>query len=87
MEFDKAVPVFAITDNDLNIKSTTRGLEYCDIPWFAHTLQLAIGDAVNACGELKNKLSTCRKIVGHYNHSCDTTRKLEDKMTRLGCKT
>ena len=80
----KAVPVFAVRDNGLNIKSAICGSAYYDIPCFFLTLQLAIGDAVDACYGMKNMLSTCRKIVGHYNHSCDATSKLQAKMTRLG---
>ena len=80
----KAVPVYAIRDNRSNIKSAIRGSAYYDIPCFAHTLQLAIEDAVDAWDELKNMLIKCSKILDHYNHSYDTTRKLEAKNDEIG---
>ena len=80
----KAVPVFAVRENGSNIKSAICGSAYYDISCFAHTLQLAIRDAIDTCDGMKKMLSKCRKIVGYYNHSSDATRKLEAKMARLG---
>lgn len=78
-----SVPIFAIRDNGSNLKAAIKRTIYHDIPCFAHTLQLAIGDAIDASDGMKAMLAKCRKIVGHYHHSCQATEKLENKMRKL----
>ena len=79
----KTVPVYAVRDNGTNIKAAIKKLVYQDIPCFAHTLQLAIGDAVDQSDGMKAMLIKCCQIVGHNHHSCRATEKLENKMWKL----
>ena len=81
-ELPYTVPIFAGRDNGSNLKATIRRPVYFDIPCFPHTLQLAIGDAVDDCDGMKNMLTRCRKVVTHYHHSLVATDKLNKKMIK-----
>lgn len=39
------------------------------LPFFLHTLQLTINDAIFSQRYVKDMLSICKQIVGHINHS------------------
>ena len=82
-ELPYTVSIFAVRDNGSNLKAAILRSVYFDISCFSHTLQLAIGDAVDDCDGMKNILTRCRKVVTHYHHSLVATDKLNKKMIKL----
>jgi len=71
------IPTFCVRDNGANLKAAVRksGAWY-DIACFAHTLQLAIADAISASDGMENMLGKCKRIVTHYHHSCVASERI-----------
>ena len=83
-EWNLAPKVAGITtDNARNMVAAVALLPWARVPCFAHTLQLAVkeGLKVPAVAEI---LTRCRKVVGHFKHSCVASRALEAAQVRLG---
>ena len=55
-----------------------------DFSCFAYTLQLAINNATGEVEGIKYILAKCRKIVSHYHHSCQASKRLHKEQNRLG---
>lgn len=51
---------------------------------FAHTLQLVVNDGVLSQRAVIDILSSCRKIVGHFRHSCLAYSRLRVIQENLG---
>ncbi|KAH9379456.1 hypothetical protein HPB48_012852 [Haemaphysalis longicornis] len=71
---DREVPVtvcpfYVVTDNARNMRAATRGLSWHERTCFAHTLQLAIGDANVMTPCLVAPCKKARGTVGHYKNS------------------
>jgi hypothetical protein len=64
------IPIFCVRDNGSNIKAAIRKTVWYDVSCFAHTLQLAIADAIRSEEGMEHMLGKCKKIVSHYHHSC-----------------
>jgi len=65
-----AIPIFCVRDNENNIRAAIRKTVWYDVACFAHSLQLAIADAIRSEDGMDNMLGKCKKIVSHYHHSC-----------------
>lgn len=50
------IPIFCVRDNGSNIKAAVRNSVWVDVACFAHTLQLAISDAIQAEEGMENML-------------------------------
>jgi len=78
------IPVFCVRDNGKNIKAAIRRSEWYDLACFAHTLQLAIGDAKAACDGVEAMLTKCRRLVTHYHHSCVASSRINSYQRARG---
>ena len=61
------------SDNASNMKVAVSKQQFCTLPQghyqsFAHTLQLAIGDALEA-DQVTATCASARRLVGHFNRS------------------
>jgi hypothetical protein len=84
-ELPRFTPIYALRDNGSNMRAAFNHSEhFLDIGCFAHTLQLAINDAVAEVEGMQTMLVKSRKIVSHYHHSCQATEKLHTEQGRLG---
>jgi hypothetical protein len=80
----REIPIFCVRDNGANIKSAIRKSDWFDLACFAHTLQLAIGDAKAASEGVENMLTKCRRLVTHYHHSCVASARINGYQTARG---
>ena len=78
------IPIFCVRDNGANIKAAIRKSDWFDLACFAHTLQLAIGDAKAACEGVEGMLTKCRRLVTQYHHSCVATGRIHGYQTARG---
>jgi hypothetical protein len=78
------IPIFCVRDNGANIKAAIRKFDWFDLACFAHTLQLAIGDAKAACNGVEAMLTKCRRLVTHYHHSCVASTQINSYQTARG---
>ncbi|CAH2103208.1 unnamed protein product [Euphydryas editha] len=72
-----------LRDNAANMVCAMRG-KYESIGCIAHTLQLVIKQALFSDEETKKIFKKCRKIVGHFRHSEQATRKLRECQKQCG---
>lgn len=63
------IPIFCVRDNGSNLKAAIRHSVWYDVACFAHSLQLAIADAIRCVEGMENMLKKCKQIVSHYHHS------------------
>ena len=59
-----------LRDNGANIVKALTDASLPHFGCFAHTLQLVVHDGVLSQRAVIDILSSCRKIVGHFRHSC-----------------
>ena len=71
------------TDNARNMVAALAQLPWIRVSCFAHTLQLAVKEGLKVPAVVEI-LARCRKIVGHFKHSCVASRALEAAQVRLG---
>ncbi|KAE9521467.1 hypothetical protein AGLY_018141 [Aphis glycines] len=78
------ISIFFVTDNARNISSALShsGSNFEHISCTAHTLQLAIDDAVKE-SNMTDLLKRCKAIVTHYNHSNIASERLTETQKRL----
>lgn len=72
-----------------NARNMTKAMEDCglaSIGCMAHTLQLAVNEAVLSQRSITDCVSISRKMVGHFKHSQLATSRLKDLQTQLGTK-
>ena len=72
-----------ITNNARNMVAALAQLPWIRVSCFAHTLQLAVKEGLKVPAVVEI-LARCRKIVGHFKHSCVASRALEAAQVRLG---
>ncbi len=58
-----------VRDNTANMVKAMRDAGYPDLGCFAHTLQLIVHDGVLSQRSVKDTISVCRQIVGHFKCS------------------
>ena len=71
------------TDNAHNMVAALAILPWLCVLCFTHTLQLAVKEGLKVLA-VAEVLNGCRKIVGHFKHSCVASRALEAALVRLG---
>ncbi|KAE9523536.1 hypothetical protein AGLY_016088 [Aphis glycines] len=78
------ISIFFVTDNARNISSALShsGSNFEHISCTAHTLQLAIDDAVKE-SNMTDLLKRCKAIVTHYNHSNIASERLTETQKRM----
>jgi len=78
--------VAMVIDNAANMRAAVRMTGYTQIACTAHTLQLAIHDALDNNLQVQNILSKSRAIVGHFKRSNIDKAKLVEKQIRFKMK-
>ncbi|KAJ8886215.1 hypothetical protein PR048_012424, partial [Dryococelus australis] len=76
------IPIYVVSDNARNMNSVLTGKPVEHRSCAAHSLQLAVSDAVAKAG-LDSLLKTCRSIVGHYKHSTKSREMLQSLQKKL----
>lgn len=78
------ISIYFVTDNARNISNALshNGGKYEHILCVAHTIQLAIDDAVKE-SNITDLLKRCKAVVIHYNHSNIATERLAATQKRL----
>ena len=76
-----------VRDNAANMAAGVKQAEYDSLPCFLHTLQLTINDAIFAQRYVKDILSICKQIVGHFNHSPAAFERYKEYQKRFNCRT
>ncbi|XP_026825051.1 zinc finger BED domain-containing protein 4-like [Ooceraea biroi] len=61
--------------------------KYESLGCVAHTLQLVINDALFTEQRIEEVIKNCRKIVGHFRHSEQVSRKLKNCQKQCGLPT
>ncbi|KAH6935756.1 hypothetical protein HPB50_009323 [Hyalomma asiaticum] len=75
---------YIVTDNGRNIRATVRRLPWTERACFAHTLQLAIHDAISNTPSIDRLCKKARHIVGHYKHSSSAQKRLDEYQKKMG---
>ncbi|XP_072143722.1 zinc finger BED domain-containing protein 4-like [Dermacentor andersoni] len=71
------------TDNGRNIRAAARKLSWLQRACFAHTLQLAISDAMSCTPANKRLCKKAKAIVGNYKRSLSGQERLNDLQRQL----
>ncbi|XP_064468660.1 zinc finger BED domain-containing protein 4-like [Ornithodoros turicata] len=77
-----SVTAFIVTDNGRNMRAAVMQLPWKERACFAHTLQLAINDALPQVPGLTELCKKARAIVGHYKHS-PAQKRLDDLLLNM----
>lgn len=72
-----------VRDNASNMNVAVEKLGWCDVPCFAHTLQLAINNGLDISSVMSRLASIARKLVGHFKHSPLAMTALKEKQKHL----
>lgn len=67
-----------VRDNGANVVRGVNESGYSSLSCFLHTIQLIIHDAIFEQGIIKNIITNCKRIVGHFSHSQLAYRRLEE---------
>lgn len=73
-----------LRDNGTNMVKALNNAGLPHYGCFAHTLQLVINDGVLSQRAVNDLLASCRRIVGHYSHSCLAYSRLREIQQNLG---
>lgn len=73
-----------LRDNARNMAKAMEDAQLPSLPWFSHTLQLAIHDAVLSQRSIKDTIAAGRRIVGHFKHSPLAYGRLKKVQLELG---
>ena len=69
---------FIVHDNAVNITKGIANTGYKGLSCFLHTTQLVIRNSIFEQRTMKDIISNCRRITGHFNHSALAYSKLEN---------
>lgn len=72
-----------VIDNASNMKAALRSTGFNMVNCYAHTLQLAIHDALDESSQIQAILVKCRAIVGHFKRSNISKAKLVTEQKKL----
>ncbi|XP_064475751.1 E3 SUMO-protein ligase ZBED1-like [Ornithodoros turicata] len=78
-----SVTAFIVTDNGRNMRAAVRQLPWKERACLAHTLQLAINDALPQVPGLTELCKKAPAIVGHYKHSSAAQKRLDDLLLKM----
>lgn len=76
-----------VHDNAANMIKGITNTGYSSLSCFLHTCQLVIHDAIFEQRIIKDIITNCRQITGHFNHSPSAYIKLESLQKQHGLKT
>lgn len=72
-----------VRDNGANMVKGCNDAGIPSVSCFIHTLQLVITQSINSQRSVVDLIATCKKIVGHFNHSSAACSKLKEIQTEL----
>lgn len=72
-----------VRDNAPNMAAGVTQAGFQALPCFLHSLQLVFNDAIFEQRYVKEIISICKQIVGHFNHSPTAFAKYEEYQTRF----
>ncbi|KAL3226469.1 hypothetical protein MRX96_024935 [Rhipicephalus microplus] len=75
---------YIVIDNGRNIRAAVRRLPWTEHACFAHTLQLAIHDAISNKPSIDRLCKKARHIVGHYRHSSSAQKRFDEYQNKMG---
>ena len=70
--------VAMVTDNAANVVAAVRHTGWTHVPFFAHTLNLAVSEAIKADTKIHQLRKSCRDIVSFFHHSVKASEKLKE---------
>ena len=70
-----------VTDNAANVVAAVRHTGWTHVPFFAHTLNLAVSEAIKADTKIHQLRKSCRDIVSFFHHSV----KASESWRRYNC--
>lgn len=76
-----------LRDNARNMAKACEDCGVASLGCMAHTLQLAVNEAVLSQRSVSDCVAIGRKVVGHFKHSQVASSRLKDLQTQLGMKT
>ena len=76
--------VAVVTDDAANVVAAVRNVGWMHVPCFAHTLNLAVSEAIKADPSVQELRSKCRQIVSFFHQSVKATEKLHEIQRQLG---
>lgn len=85
-KIDKSKVHAVVRDNARNMVKAMSDMGLVSFGCVAHTLQLAIHDAVLCQRSVSDVVASCRKIVGHFKHSPLAYSRLFDLQVQFGIK-
>ncbi|XP_050309320.1 zinc finger BED domain-containing protein 4-like [Anthonomus grandis grandis] len=72
-----------VRDNGANIVKCCNDAEIPSVSCFIHNLQLVITQTIDTQRSVLDLIATCKKMVGHFNHSSAACTKLKEIQTEL----
>ena len=76
-----------VTDNAKNMVAAAEVGHFQRVPYFAHTIQLYVTDALTNKDAIKDSIkaiAVCKRLVDHFSHSTLATNGLLEQQKRLG---
>ena len=70
--------VAMVTDNAANVVAAVRHTGWTHVPFFAHTLNLSVSEAIKADTKIHQLRKSCRDIVSFFHHSVKASEKLKE---------
>ncbi|XP_060063633.1 E3 SUMO-protein ligase ZBED1-like [Ylistrum balloti] len=84
---ERTLKIYVVTDNASNVQAAMRQLpssKFVPLNCFAHTLQLAVNDAVKKFFGLEKVIAKAKVITKHFHASAKDTHSLAEKQKSLG---
>ncbi|XP_068118237.1 zinc finger BED domain-containing protein 4-like [Hyperolius riggenbachi] len=78
--------VCVMRDNGPNVVAALQRSPFHHLPCLAHTFQLVLKDGLLNKTEIKDIMSSCLSIVGHYKHSSKAMKTLRSAQAKLNTK-
>ena len=76
--------VAMVTDNAANVVAAVRHTGWTHVPFFAHTLNLAVSEAIKADTKIHQLRKSCRDIVSFFHRSVKASENLKEIQLQLG---
>ena len=73
-----------VTDNAANVVAAVRHTGWTHVPFFAHTLNLSVSEAIKADTKIHQLRKSCRDIVSFFQHSVKASEKLKEIQLQQG---
>ena len=76
--------VAMVTDNAANVVAAVRHTGWTHVPFFAHTLNLSVSEAIKADTKIHQLRKSCRDIVSFFHRSVKASENLKEIQLQLG---